>query len=438
MQQRVGTSAATTASAAPVQHRFHELREFLATQLSKPVSLAIDARARNEFFTHYVTRDSASYDMLGAIYSKSKCRDHLSVSVDAVSLAFMANKYNGQPHISKMATEAYISALHALGKAVADPETALADATVQSILLLDLYEKMVNRSALTEDSSRTHLTGALALIQQRGTGNVDTYVGRRLVERLYITTIVSCAAAGTRVPQQVQDLQHWLDPYFDATDIRWTMTKINIAAITFSADVRAGKISGPENVIPHARSIDAQLASLESSLAPRWKSKRTYISETPNSLVYGRYYDVYEDHGVVNIRNIIRTLRLHIHALMALFRDVAPALLDPNSSAVMDACARDIIASVPAFILPNERPVNTEPFSPVQMLECYTLLPPMYLASRLSRDSALSSWTFGIMDHMAEVGGMKMAKVTVDTLRSDKTVAYWDIYALLGGYAFAV
>lgn len=438
MQQRVVTSAATTTAAAPIQNRFHELREYLATQLSKPVCLAMDTRARNEFFTHYVTRDSASYDMLGSIYSKSKTRDHLSVSVDAVSLAFMANKYNDQPHISKMATEAYVSALQALRKAVADPEAALADATVQSILLLDLYEKMVNRGALTEDTSRTHLTGALALIQQRGTGNVNTYVGRRLVERLYITSIVSCAAAGTRVPQQVQDLQHLLDPYFDTTDIRWTMTKINIAAITFSADVRAGKISGPDNIIPQARSIDAQLASLESSLAPRWKSKRRYISENPNSLVYGRYYDVYEDHSVVNIRNIIRTLRLHIHAMMALFKHVAPALLDPNSAEIIDACARDIIASVPAFIIPDQRPVNTEPFSPAQMLECYTLLPPMYLASRLSRDSALSSWTFGIMDHMAEVGGMKMAKVTVDTLRNDKTVAYWDIYALLGGYAFAV
>lgn len=376
--------------------------------------------------------------MLGSIYTKSKGRDHLSTSVDAVSLAFMANKYNDQPRISKMATEAYINALQALGKAVADPEVASADATVQSILLLDLYEKMVNRGALTEDTARAHLSAALALIEQRGPSIVDTYVGRRLVERLYITTIVSCAAAGTRVPQQVQDLQHLLDPYFDATDIRWVMTKINIAAITFSADVRSGKIRGPEYIIPQARSMDSQLASLESSLAPRWKSKRIHISGDANKLVYGGFYDVYESHGVVNIRNIIRTLRLHIHAMMALFKNIAPALLDPKSAEIIDACARDIIASVPAFIIPNERPGNTEPFSPVQMLECYTLLPPMYLASRLSRDRGLSAWTFGIMDHMAEVGGMRMAKVTVDTLRNDKTVAYWDIYALLGGYAFAV
>lgn len=435
MQQKV---AVTQSNAAASTQRFNQVHQYLSSQLAKPVQPSLDTRARHDFFAHYVLRESAAYDMLGSIFKNSKPGDHLSASVDAASLAFLASKSNNQPHVTKLATKAYVDALQALAPVITDPAAATSDATVQSILLLDLYEKMTNRSSLTEDTVRTHLTGALTLIEKRGAANTESVTARRLVERLYITTILSCAAAGSRVPQNVQDLRHVLDPFFDHTDLKWILIKLNIEAITFSADVRSGKIRGPENVIPQAEMMDRQLASMETALSPDWKPNRIFVTQGQDRRIFGKYYDVYISHEKTHIRNMVRTLRLHLHAMMQGFARAAPHLLDPKSPAIVDACADQIAASVPQFLIPGVRPDNREPFSSVQMLQCYTLLPQMYLAGRLTSNKALSEWVFDMMEHMANVGAMKMAKVTVDTLRTDKSIAYWDIYALLGGYAFVI
>jgi hypothetical protein len=42
-----------------------------------------------------------------------------------------------------------------------------------------------------------------------------------------------------------------------------------------------------------------------------------------------------------------------------------------------------------------------------------------------------------VLNHIADTGGMQMAKQVADVLRTDDSMPYWGVYTMLGSYAFA-
>lgn len=75
-----------------------------------PLAATIYDRARNAFFTHYVSGFSKTYDVLENLYKQSPADRPLIVSVDAVSLAFFSFHFDCQ-QASHVSREKYLSAL---------------------------------------------------------------------------------------------------------------------------------------------------------------------------------------------------------------------------------------------------------------------------------------------------------------------------------------
>ncbi len=127
--------------------------------IPQTVTSTIEYRARNAFFSHYVSGFSKTYDILDSLYEQSSLDRHLSASVDAVSLAFFSSQFDCTK-ASHFAREKYSYALPLLNNALRSPETATSDSTLLAVLLLDLFEKFTNNNPRSTDSWMSHVNGA--------------------------------------------------------------------------------------------------------------------------------------------------------------------------------------------------------------------------------------------------------------------------------------
>lgn len=375
--------------------------------------------------------------MLGLLYGVTRQGDHLDVSVDAASLAFMAVRYTNTPDLLHQAAETYVTALNLVNKALTAPAVAASDETLQSVLLLDLYEKLISRNPHSATSWLRHMNGAIALIELRGKRNLQSYIGRRLAQRLYTTLVISCGVAGVRIPTELDLLKKKLDSFYDRDDPKWAVTTLNVQSINLIANINEGRYVAGGDVVSEVKELDHQFRQLEESLPSSWKPTRVshHDSSIPDNLILSDGYDVYDNLFCTQVQNVIRTMRIHLHSLMQRFSN--PTDLNTHSSCTdfIENSINKICASATQFVAPDASS-NNAPFTLDQSLKCYTLLAPLYLAGHASSNPTTKSWVMHVLKYMAD-GGVEMAHKTAQVLETSPSTNFWDVYAMLGSYAFA-
>ncbi|KAM3450901.1 hypothetical protein MY3296_005677 [Beauveria thailandica] len=407
------------------------------------VHIGWDVLAKQDFFANFVFGLAKSYDALGILYQTMNPPDHLVASVDAASLAFYALRQFAPPtYMTKLATERYVSALRLVNSALADPVDSLADETLQSILLLDLYEKLVSRKRTSTESWMRHMNGAISLIRARGKGNLQTYVGRRLTQRLYTTLVISCAISGMRIPAEMERLRADLSRHFKIEDDpKWGLTTLNEQIINFTSDVQAGNISCRDQILARALDFHQSTVALEDILPSCWQPSRVFIGDNAlgRQLTLAGSYDVYEGLYFVQVHNVIRTAQLKL--LLMIERYAEPDDLDLIVSArvSIEKSAHAICDSFTQYVVSrNEKgALAWDLASPMRQLAAYTVLFPLYLAAQASGDVRLREWAQDVLGLVADVGGLAMAQKTADALKQGATAPAWDVYIMLGSYAIA-
>ncbi len=409
-----------------------------ATSLVYPASLQLgwDVRARYAFFSIYIMGLSQSYGALAPLYSRATNIQHLHASVDAVSLAFMACHLDS-PALVRPAREKYVFAIRSLGQALRDPQASTSDETLQSVLLLDLYEKMVNRDVRNSITWMSHVRGAMTLVRTRGRRNFSTPLACELAARVAITLTISCGAAGVCLPETLKVLRRALDSSSFAAGPEWDYAAVMFDMVDFGADVLAGKIAPPAVVASKARVFDSYLADLETRLPASWKAQRVYtVGHEP--CVFGRYYDVHSTHYAAQVWNGIWVQRLVLNDMIQKHEPGGPTSPGAASAAKTIAnITRQICAAVAQFVLPAARAENSVPFSPLQRLQCHTMLPKLHVAGQVSTDAYMRSWILDLLEHLAEVGSIKMAREVAEHLRTRQDVNFWLVYCMTGSYALA-
>lgn len=364
--------------------------------------------------------------MLGPLYKATHQGSHLDVSVDAASLAFMAVRHSNAPNLLHLAAERYVTALQLVNKALTTRDRAVGDDTLLAVLLLDLYEKLVCRDAHSATSWLRHMKGAIALIELRGEKNLSTHIGRRLAQRLYTCLVISCGVAGVRVPPELDHLKQGLDSYEQGP--KWGVTTLNVHAINLVADING---MDPGEIAVQATRLDDQFRQLQASLPPKWHPKRILRHESAvnDSFIHGDGYDVYDNLFYTQVWNVIRIMRIHLHVLT---QQHSPSLeAQTQCTQFIETSINEICASATQFLTPD---TSSKGFSLPQSLQCYTLLPPLYLAASVSRTPSTRTWVLNTLQYMAQ-GGLEMAHRTAQLLQTPTT--FWDLYAQLGSYAFA-
>ncbi|KAK8043186.1 hypothetical protein PG994_013669 [Apiospora phragmitis] len=453
------------------KQKFMACQEGIAT-IHSLITPALEVHARSAFFSHYVFGFSRSQGALAALHQTTAPDSPLSAAVDAAALLFLAKHYQAPGYHAKfvsspthqgcelmrLATASYVvatkrlrSALHAAS--LSSPESAknvvgdsrrhsaYGDETLQAVLLLDLYEKLavtgitrspgaVAATTLGIDEKKSwmsHIQGALSLLRA---GNLEDHlespVKRRLAARLAMALVVSCGIAGVHVPRT-------------RAAARWAHERQH-GQVMDSSIMRLDPKFAVTNVVIHSRKqkLDQQFIEMEQAFPSSWQYGRV-IANSMYPMVYGGYYDIYADHFVTQVRNVVRTMRLLLARIEMGYSDTAISSLYHGGDVrtTVERFCDNIVASVPQFTRTLARPQNRIPFSPLQSLQCFTLLGPMYLVEQLTTRSELRGWIITTLECLAESGGLHMAKTVARILRSAPETNYWHVYSLLGSYAFA-
>lgn len=404
-----------------------------ATHASQPTAMELgwNVRARYVFFSVYVFEFSHSLGPVAPFYNRASALDHLSASLEATSLAFMAVQLR-TPALMHLASASYVTAIQRLSCALTELPSSGAEEILQSILLLDMYEKMVNRNPQGSSSWMSHAEGGMSLLGPRVQQFASSLTGCQLSARLITALTVSSGAMGVRVPDELMALRGHLDPFIST--VKWRFTGILALVVDLQADLRnAGDICTIE-LAERAEHLDDQLRNLYGALPPFWRPRQ--ISPVrPDALIFGSYYEIYADHYVTQVTNGIRAMRLLLNDIMSR-HTLRPSPDNIILDRILDI-THQICATVPQFILPRAAPENTVGFSPLQSLQCCTLLAPLYIANQVSGDALMRDWIRRCLQHMSETGCMKIAKDVADLMRNKQDLNYWLVYAMVGSYAFA-
>ncbi|KAJ4982560.1 hypothetical protein SVAN01_11943 [Stagonosporopsis vannaccii] len=398
----------------------------MTAQLMPGPQYHLDEIARNVFLSLYVGRYSKGFDSLGSLLALTPMASHLWASVDAVSLAFMVFQSH-RPDLHQHATRRYLNAIQSL-RAELDSSQFLTKYVVnntilQSVLLLDLYEKMNVRRNIEQssqpDSWLSHVSGALHMVQVRPKADLFDPTTVQLAMRTTLTLTISCGAAGIHVPEALAALRRDLDQCIQSP--KWKFIDILSAIIDLRADRRASRLRA-EELVQRARELDMRLRLAESNIPHSWRPRRISAG---NVRILNGYYHLYPCHYATQVFNAFRIMRLDLNCII---RD-----LDMNSSTsrTILEITQDVCASVPQFLPSMTKAESALPLSPLQILQCNGVLTPLYTAAQMTNEPRVRGWVLQTLSHMSD-NGVKLAADVTDVLLSAPETDYWRVFTMVG------
>ncbi|CCT70903.1 uncharacterized protein FFUJ_09073 [Fusarium fujikuroi IMI 58289] len=390
-----------------------------------------DVSSRHSFLSLFIGTYSSAFDILPALLADSVPDGSLQLSVDAASLAFMAFQLN-RFDLIPLANKYYFRAIRSLAMAVQSsiqptsnaPSQSLSAMALQSVLLLDFYDKMAFQHYQPSEAPgllQIHAKGSLSILRSLPKGELRNPATLQLATQSILVTILSCGADATDFPEHLIGLYNELGSYIQSD--RWHLIGHYIRLVNIHINVRNGKM-GLSDALKRAREYSLDIVEEENKMSRLW---RPYRRDTCEARAFDSHYDAYPNHKVAQALNKYRIMRLGVASFVHRLTGSVEVAED------VEQLVRTICASVPQIILPEARPQNTLPFSPLQILECSAVLSPLYLCARHTRDPAMRAWILQTLEYMAD-NGVKMAQTLANIIESPLKPEIWDWFRMVGSY----
>jgi hypothetical protein len=407
------------------------MRKALVRQNSfiwKAVPQSCEILSRNAFLFLYIHRYSRGFDTLTPLLTISPPAGYLHASVDAVSFAFMAYQEN-RPDLITEATRRYLAAIQSLRKAVIHPRTVqdnvrtVSNQILQSVLLLDLYEKLNQYRHTTTPSVSgswlTHISGALHMIRARRSSEFSDSITQQLANRINFSLTISCGAANSPIPEGSRTFQDALARHVRSP--KSAFINLLSAIVDFRSKIKHATLSA-DAILLQAQELNTQLLRAENNIPDSWRPKKVY---SDNPLAFNNHYDLYPDHYATQVFNAFRIMRLEMNAII---RNLSSSSLVAGEIATI---THDICTSIPQFILQEANSENAVPLSPLQKLQCSGVLTHLYVAAQITIDTLTREWILQCLAYMTS-NGLKMARDVSHILTSVPETNYWVVFAMLG------
>ncbi|KAJ5625053.1 hypothetical protein N7510_001362 [Penicillium lagena] len=394
-----------------------------------------------------------SHDIPGNIFTAASMANFLmkddgSVSQKAMQSSLVAvasallSRVRNVASLRQTARQEYGSALQLVNAALADAEEAKTNQALGAVILLSVYELVTTRSPQGIEGWSNHIRGAAALLELRGTKQLETFVGMRLFMHLRYQIILSCIQRDVRVPESLMQstkLIMYLQPKDDLGN-RLIVIIGNLSNLR--ADIHAKVISNPQDVLSAACAIEADLIAWLAALPPEF----TYTSHTmtPQNRAFDRHcrgilpynneYHIYPELWVCNCWSNYRCARIlvseiilsHVHKLSA---------SSPNNSlsedfrlhckslrATTSRLGADICRSVPFHLgaCNSEVPAEVPTIPPQSYLGGLMLLWPLYLAGMVEGPfHPQRQWAIKCLAMIGNSMGLDQALAVMDILSAD-------------------
>lgn len=224
----------------------------------------VEDRAKDFFISQYVFCKTARFPYMEHFWSTRPHHPHLAVSIRAVSLAFFS-LVAYSPEILQQARRGYSSALRMTNTALQSPDTAKHNATLLTVLLLDMYEKFIAQLLNDRSDDSKHLDGALAVLKLSGASQFDDPIRLRLFRQVSMTILLRCLRREDDVPLDLILLRQSID----TADQDGRLEDLMVQFVALQGAVRREELL--------RREIEAKVEDLDAKLVhicfrpPRWK-----------------------------------------------------------------------------------------------------------------------------------------------------------------------
>ncbi|KAF2465939.1 uncharacterized protein BDR25DRAFT_306421 [Lindgomyces ingoldianus] len=388
---------------------------------------------RSMFFSYYVADFSRTWDFLYAYQDPQVVPEHLTLGIDAVSLAFLSHQVSSQA-ARDLARRKYSAALKRFNRALQDPETARKPSTFESALLFDLFEKIMKSDADVDVSNYAHVEGALALVKLRGIEQFREGTELRALLGLALSATIYALSTGNPIPEVVRGIRRHAAQFVDTSYPKWRLSDVILEVTDTEVEMLFSR-------------------SASSSLCAKNIEERKFISgHDPRRIVPDGFfplYDVYPNRMVTQMWNVLRLTRILlceqvVDSLSSVEDEDAEHIIE-RAKLTITSMIREILASVPQMTncdfaarhkLPKDSLPGRHTHTMSHFLDVYILIYALYIVA-WSRNCppVARDWTMSQLNHISEHFGIKEASIVVGILRQQKTqrdpVNLWYVYALL-------
>ena len=421
--------------------------------------LSIDLQARDAFFAYYVS--SKCWDFLKPYYHPSDSPEHLKLAIEAVSLAYLWHQVYSDAALAN-AREKYISALRMTNKTLKSSKEASKATTLMASLLLDLFEKITDLEPRDNKSWTSHVNGALALVKLRGLEQFQNPSEFNILVRLSTHYIVGCVASGSQVPDILNAIQAYIGKRLNVQDPMLRLSNLMIQYANLHSEIRRVILSYDE-YIRLCLELDRKMQALDLELPLPWQYTTILLDHTSDR-TFDLHFDFYSNPRVCQARNILRVIRILLnesliqHYLASPTSDNYLALIGIAHDSI-EMLAGEICACVPQYVdcddaarqrlpasekskLPDQILARAlrgadHPHTPDHQLDCYTLIFPLYIAGRSKAVPNVRPWVTKQLHYISSHFHVRNAEVIAQMLDLETDVNPWEVYAMLGSYAFA-
>jgi hypothetical protein len=417
--------------------------------------LDILSQARAMFYGYYITGFCQVWDFLYP-YRSSDGPDHLTLSIDAVSLAYLSHQVNSQSAL-QLGRRKYVSALRRINTALQTPGTTQEATTLQTSMLLDLFERITCPSGICQEAKRVHVDGALALVKLKGLHTFVDDVGLKVLTRLLLNASVCYFSQGDSVSLELHEVRNHMAQFTDTSDPKWKMSGLVLEFTDLMSSLRKGEIS-EETRVQKCIELNDELEEISKVAPLLWSYKRRFVAANEShSGVLNGFYDVYSDRIATQRSNVLRILRLflckEVVTSLATRDDPDARLQAQRASTAATTMIQEVCASVSQMTDCEGAAQHKLPSASItpgysrhnhtlsHLIDAYVLIFPLYIAcwSRACTDE-VRAWIIEQLDRIAEHFGIKEARKVVEILQRPNDSSEggpWDVYRLLGSYAFA-
>ncbi|KAF2190158.1 putative C6 transcription factor [Zopfia rhizophila CBS 207.26] len=445
----------------------HPYQHSMTFSVPKSYPYSLEVQARDLFFAYYITDFSKTWDFLTPFYYAANTPSYLTLSIDAVSLAFLSHQLYSSSALS-LSRQKYISALRQTQLALENPATAKKETTLDASLLLDLFENMTNSGLKPCETNRAHVNGALTLVKLRGLYAFRNSASLRVLMRLIINFIITCVSARSPLPPEISTIRAHAAKFMDVQDPKWRLSGLMIDYTSLVSEMNTTALEDEESV-RRCIELEKKYEQLALDMPPSWMYKRTFIKEREKSeRILQGYYDVYPNRTLTQTWNVLRLTRILLcEEVLERCRNQAEAdeeCLSASKRAhqVVEVMVKEICASVPQMTdcgcaarhkLPKSpsSPSSSSPnvskilhwHTPSHNLDVYILLFSLYVSvSSRACPSFAQDWVKQQFKYIAKHFGIKEAGLIDEILRREERkeelrTGPWEVYQLLGSVAFA-
>ncbi|KEQ99441.1 hypothetical protein AUEXF2481DRAFT_176859 [Aureobasidium subglaciale EXF-2481] len=419
--------------------------EALTTLCQQP-TVSVEEEVVNVYFRNFVrlyrTQDTVRefLPFLAPMYGASSKDSLLRTATHAAALCAIS-QLPEQRHLQYRAADTYGKAMRIAASALQDPAQATSDETLQATLLMCLYES-IKATDNSINAWSNHVEGASAIVQSRGTKQIETQQSLALFRAARTHMLINCIRQG-KPTKQLESGMIWLCDNTEDDPLAYlTHCTIELPALMEKTRRLCERERDPnsmadmEDILERACHLEATMQNWVASLSDDWLPHTiAYIPEKPvNPLTADAW--VGPVHAFSDVHKGCVLNKLHsCHMLSAAVILNGLEWLRPYDYPMDDRYIHtrwieqrtvdDICSSVPFYLGMGQQRARTpdQMETIADLIGGYSLIWPLHAAAscpRISKDQWL--YIYGRLAKIAKECGLQQA-LLISTDRKDQFVS---------------